>query len=70
MPTNATTESVATGVAGTARILNVSADTVRRLIADGDLPAFRCGRGKQKGHLRIRLDAIHAFIQRREQEGV
>jgi excisionase family DNA binding protein len=68
IPESVVTKVVA--VAEAAQMLGVSRDTVRRLIADGDLPAFRCGRGRRKGHVRIRLDAITDFIERREREGV
>jgi len=58
------------GIGDTAELLAVSTDTIRRLIQDRELPAMRCGRGKRKGHLRIRRDAVLAFIQRREAAGV
>lgn len=52
------------------KLLGVSADTLRRLIADGEIPAFRAGRGKIKSKVLIRRAALDAFIAKRELAGV
>jgi excisionase family DNA binding protein len=58
------------GIRDAAKLLSVSADTIRRLVQDGQLPAMRCGRGRVKGHVRIRRTDLDAFIERRLNEGV
>jgi Helix-turn-helix domain len=47
----------------TEKWLNMSAETVRRLIRQGELTAFKNGTGKTSP-LRITLASIEAFIER------
>lgn len=65
-----TVEKLTFSVNEAAEALGMSADTVRRLIADGEIPAFRAGRGKIKSKVLIRRAALDSFIERREREGV
>jgi excisionase family DNA binding protein len=48
-------------IADAAKDLAVSEDTVRRFIANGDLPAYRLGR---RGHIRIRAEDVAAVLRR------
>lgn len=65
-----TIQSLVIGVDEAAALLDVSTDTIRRLIADGEIPALRASRGKTKGRLRIPRVAIDTFIQKRVAIGV
>lgn len=53
-------ESRAMAVGEAAKIIGVSTQTVRRLIWDGDLPAFRIG---SKGHYRVKQEDVDALIE-------
>ena len=63
-------ESLVYGLEQAAQLLDVSVDTMRRLVADGALPAFRATRGRTKGHIKIRRAAVEEFITKREAAGV
>lgn len=43
-----------------AKIIGVSTQTVRRLIWDGDLPAFRV---RNRGHYRVKREDVEALIE-------
>jgi len=62
--------SLVFGIKDAAQLLDVSVDTMRRLVADGALPAFRATRGRTKGHIKIRRAAVEKFITKREKEGL
>ena len=49
-------------VAETAKFLQLSGRTVRRMIARGDLASYRIGRS-----LRLYEHEVHAFVRRRRQ---
>jgi len=58
------------GIADAARISGVSVDSIRRLIADGALPAARLTRGRKQGRVMLRVQALHDFLAKREADGV
>lgn len=49
-----------------ADVMAMSVKTVRRRIADGTIPAYRCGRGT----IRIRLDELECALRRVPAGGV
>jgi excisionase family DNA binding protein len=50
--------------------LQISDSLAYDLIQAGELEAFRCGFGKQRGGLRVLVDSVDAFVSRRcEQYG-
>lgn len=52
-------------VSEVAEMLRVSAEQVRQLVDDGELPSFSIGRGKRK-HSRILAEDVTAFVRRRK----
>lgn len=63
-------ESLVVGKSEAARLLGLSVDTIDRLIADRELPAARLSRGRKRGRVMIRVDALRAFVLRREAQGL
>ncbi len=53
-----------------ARVIGISRDTLRRMVYDGELPAFRAGRGKLRSKILIRRQAVVDFMAKREAAGV
>lgn len=54
-----TSASVYINVEEAARVLSVSVKTIRRLIADGDLRAYRC----RKRNLRIKVEDLDSVMR-------
>lgn len=67
-PTEATCLTLS--IEDAAQMIGVSRDTVRRAVYDGELPAFRAGRGKLRSKILIRRQAVIEFMTKREAVGV
>lgn len=50
-----------------AEALGSTANTVRRWIRDGDIPAYRLGRGEKSGWFVVKSELIEELVTRRNQ---